>query len=153
MSLPLRVLGPRVLIKPEVKTHAPEQTESGIFLAQTLSAAATGEDVVQWYDSGVIVALGDADAPFDVRPFVLRRLTELEINAWGVPPLHTITADALQFLRREIEALPARKVRDFNLGDRVTFSWEAGQQVTIDGEVYLVMAEDDILAVVSEESA
>lgn len=154
-DLPLRVLGPRVLIRPDLKTHTPEQTDSGIFLAKSLTAAATGEDVVEWYDSGTVVALGEADAPFDVRPFVLRRLRELIENVKSVDDAITRLVQLRDCVVPEIEALPTHKPRDFNVGDRVTFSYESGQQITINGDVYLVMGEDEILAVVepSKESA
>ena len=33
-------------------------------------------------------------------------------------------------------------------GDRVLFSSYAGNEVTVDGEEYLIMSEDDILAVI-----
>ena len=33
-------------------------------------------------------------------------------------------------------------------GDRVLFSSYAGNEVTVDGEEYLIMAEDDVLAIV-----
>jgi chaperonin GroES len=36
-----------------------------------------------------------------------------------------------------------------NVGDRVLFTSYAGSEVTVDGKEYLVMTEDDILAVVS----
>jgi len=36
-----------------------------------------------------------------------------------------------------------------NVGDRVLFTSYAGTEVTVDGKEYLIMGEDDILAVVS----
>jgi len=33
------------------------------------------------------------------------------------------------------------------VGDRVTFSWASGQQITADGEKYLIMRDKDVLAV------
>ena len=50
----------------------------------------------------------------------------------------------------EGERLDSGKRASFQVkeGDRVLFSSYAGSEVTIDGEEYLIMTEDDILAVV-----
>ena len=47
--------------------------------------------------------------------------------------------------------LESGKRSDFQVkeGDRVLFTSYAGTEVTVDGEEYLIMTEDDILAVVS----
>lgn len=37
-----------------------------------------------------------------------------------------------------------------HVGDRVTFSWASGQQITADGEKYLIMRDKDVLAVLEE---
>ncbi len=41
----------------------------------------------------------------------------------------------------------ARAAFQVKVGDRVLFSSYAGNEVTVDGEEYLLMGEDDILAV------
>lgn len=138
MNLPLRVLGDRVLIKPDIDEHAVTTTESGVLVAETLEAAVTGADVAASYVSGTIVAIGNQDAPFDVRPYILRRLKD---KHGMVRLLHLI---------KEIEDLPAHRPCDFSVGDRVTFSWKSGQEVTIDGETYVIMRERDVLAVLEE---
>ncbi len=141
MTLPLRVLGDRVLIKPDVEDHAVEQTAGGIYVAESLAAAVDGEDTATSYTSGVVVAIGNQDQPFDCRPYILRRLKE---KSGMVRLLHLIA---------EIEALPAHKPSDLRVGDRVTFSWKSGQEVAIDGDVYIVMQEADVLAVLQESIA
>lgn len=103
MSLPLRVLGSRVLIRPDVQSAAPEQTASGLYVAKSLAAAATGDDAVTWYVSGTVAAKG-------------QKCT----------------------------------VPDLNVGDPVTFSWEAGQEIQVNGEPFLVMDETEVLAVLKE---
>lgn len=110
MSLPLRVLGDRVLIKPDVDEHAVEQTRAGIYLADSLAAAVEGEDTATSYTSGVIVAVGTV-------------------------------APCLKC---------GRVKRDLAVGDRVTFSWKSGQEVTIDNDTFVIMNEADVLAVLQE---
>jgi|SRR6185436_1045321 len=110
MRLPLRVIGDRVLIQPDVEDHAPTETESGLVLAPTLAAAVAGQDVATSYTSGVIVALG-SDTP---------------CTKCG------------------------RGAIDFRIGDRVTFSWKSGQEVTIDNLTYVIMRARDVLAVLDE---
>lgn len=138
MSLPLRVVGDRVLIKPDLDDHAVTATDSGLLVADTLEAAVTGQDVAPSYVSGTVVAMGDQDALFDVRPYVLRRLREAPV------------LDLPLTLIRDIEALPTHRPCDFALGDRVTFSWKSGQDVEIDGEAYVIMKTTDVLAVLQE---
>jgi chaperonin GroES len=38
-------------------------------------------------------------------------------------------------------------------GDVVIFSWQSGQEITVDGVKYLLMREDDLLGVLEGESA
>jgi co-chaperonin GroES (HSP10) len=138
VSLPLRVLGDRVLIKPDIEERAVAQTDSGIFVAETLEAAVTGQEALPSYVSGTVVAIGNQDQPFDVRPYVLRRL---KAKSGMVRLLHLI---------KEIEDLPAHKPCDFAVGDRVTFSWKAGQDVTINDEAFVILKESEVLAVLQE---
>jgi len=48
------------------------------------------------------------------------------------------------------KVLDSGERRDFQVkkGDRVIFASYAGTEVTVDGEEYLVMSEDDVLAIV-----
>ena len=39
------------------------------------------------------------------------------------------------------------------VGDCVTFSWAAGQQITVDGTKYLIMRQRDVLAVVDPDES
>jgi co-chaperonin GroES (HSP10) len=131
-----------VLIKPDIEEQKPEQTASGLYLAKTLEAAATGEDAREAWYTGVVVAFGEERPVFDVRPYVKRRLNEA-LDATSYLDLATdITA-----LYNDLETLPAERVRDVAIGDHVTFSARAGQELDIDGDSYLIMNETDILGV------
>jgi len=146
VRLPIRVIGPRVLIKPDIEDQQPEQTASGLYVAKTLEAAATGEDARQAWYTGVIVAFGEEQPAFDVRPYVLRRLTEILDGAvdWLS---HDVPTELVVELRSDIEALSETRERDIRVGDHVTFSARAGQELDINGDTYLIMNESDILGV------
>lgn len=144
MSEPLRVLGDRVLIRPDVEDRRVEQADSGLYTAPTLAAAVTGEDTTIWYTSGTVVQLGEW--PTDVKAWALTRLWAIEHECAAVVSVKEITA-----IRRALEDLPAQRVRDLAVGDRVTFSVQAGQDVTVNGEPFVIMREQDILAVVEPE--
>jgi len=150
MTVPLRVLGARVLIEPDREDLSPQQGPGGLYTARTLGAAVTGSDEAESWYSGIVVALGDGlTGPFDVRPYVLRRLEELALE----PLFHcTPTVDVLK-LRDEVAALPVDKVCDFTIGDAVTFASTAGQSIVIDGTPYLILDVDEILGVLSPEPA
>jgi len=142
VSVPIRVVGPRVLVRPDIEEQKPEQTASGIYLAKTLEAAATGEDARQAWYTGVIVAFGEEKPAFDVRPFVKRRLLEA-MEATSYLDMGT----DLAALVVDLDTLPIERARDIRVGDHVTFTAQAGQELTIDGESYLIMNESDILGV------
>jgi co-chaperonin GroES (HSP10) len=136
------VIGPRVLIKPDIEEQKPEQTASGLYLAKTLEAAATGEDVREAWYTGVVVAFGEERPAFDVRPYVKRRLNEA-LDAASYLDLATEIAA----LYVDLDTLPTDRARDFAVGDHVTFSARAGQELDIDGDSYVIMNETDILGV------
>jgi Chaperonin 10 Kd subunit len=41
---------------------------------------------------------------------------------------------------------------DVKAGDRILFGKYAGQEIKLDGEVYLIMKEDDVLAVLEDQA-
>jgi co-chaperonin GroES (HSP10) len=141
-NIPIRVVGPRVLIKPDIEEQKPEQTASGLYLAKTLEAAATGEDAREAWYTGVVVAFGEERPAFDVRPYVKRRLNEA-LDATSYLDLATDIAA----LYIDLDTLPTDRARDVSVGDHVTFSARAGQELDIDGDSYLIMNETDILGV------
>jgi len=123
--MPLRPLGDRVLIKP---AKSPDQTESGLHLPENRS-----DQYVEM--QGTVVAVGTPrhplkDAAEDVANF---------IESQGLVEDAELVRD---LVRREPCVQP---------GDDVLFSWSVGQQVTVDDEVYLLLRESDLLAVLESE--
>lgn len=140
--IPLRVTSGRVLIRPDVELQAVEQ-QGGLYIAKTLDAAVSGEDPRDaWYSGTVIDLPDDRSLDFDVRPFLRRRLRDL---------LDDATYDQLQrdigSLIRDLDELPMTRERGFRVGDRVTFGAHAGEELTVNGETYLILAESDVLGV------
>ena len=88
----------------------------------------------------------DVDLPAGLLSDDLTRITrdpEIEVVAQligGLEPARTIMLKLLESGKRA-----AFQVKE---GDRVLFTSYAGSEVNIDGEEYLIMTEDDILAVV-----
>lgn len=77
----------------------------------------------------------------DVRRATLCLVRELELAGHEVAPVE------IRALRQCIEDLPREMPDPVRVGDRVTFSWASGQQITIDGERYLILRASDVLAV------
>ena len=138
MPLPLRVLGDRVLIRPDVNRHAPEQSAGGVFLAKSLAAAVTGEDVAIAPCRGTVVALGRPRHPLRDEAFALA--ATLERHRRSDEGLET---DAAQLLRDLVRRDPCVAI-----GDDVLFGYDAGQETVIDDETYLILREAELLAIV-----
>ena len=145
MSVPIIPLGDRVLIQADIEDRAPAPTESGLVLAKTLTAAVTGEDVEDSWCVGTIVACGPLVNRFDVRKHVARALREALAETNG----HLRTR--VVHLASGLDHLPTECTDPLQVGDRVTFSWASGQQITVDGERFLIMSAREVLAVVTEE--
>lgn len=141
MSLPFKPLGNRVVIKADREDHAPETTDSGLILAKTLAAAVDGTDSEESWFVGTVVGVGPLVNQWELRRYLRSRLLRL-----GHAP---IMASALW---EEIESLPTECPEPVRIGDRVTFSWASGQQIMVDGEKYLIMKAEDVLAVLEPES-
>jgi co-chaperonin GroES (HSP10) len=141
--IPFRPLGDRVVIQADVEDHAPETTESGLVLATSLAAAVEGSDAEDSWFVGTVVAIGPKVNRFDVRAWVTRRL-----HQW----LDGGEMLAMRQFLSDIEHLPADCPDPVQVGDRVTFSWASGQQITVDGTKYLIMRQGDLLAVLDPES-
>lgn len=142
MSLPIRVTKGRVLIKPDLECQEVEQTDGGLYVAKTLEAAVEGQDArVSWY-TGTVLAIGDRAADFDVRPFLRRTLRDLLECATYAELLQGV-----ETVIRELDDLPVEAPCDFQPGDLVTFSAQAGSEITIDGDTYLIVNVADVLGV------
>jgi co-chaperonin GroES (HSP10) len=145
-TLPFRPLGARVVIQADVEDRAPEATASGLIVAKTLAAAVEGSDAEDSWFVGTVVALGPLVNHFDIRPYVLRRLRNVaEQTLWW--EYKDKEQDLIHGLAAEVEALPPHAPDPIHLGDRVVFSWAAGQQLTIDGVKYLILHHSEVLAV------
>lgn len=155
-DLPFKPLGDRVVIKADVEDHAPEQTDAGLYVAKTLTAAVEGSDVEDSWFVGTVVAIGPMVNRFDVRPYVLRELRDICQNGhriWdGDMQEYFVDVTHLYMLERKIKVLPSDCPDPVRVGDRVTFSWASGQQIMVDGEKFLILHASDVLAVLEPES-
>jgi len=123
----LRPLGDRLLVKPE----PPEAiTASGLHLVRHWPQETTG----------TVIALGTQLSPFRREAHDLARRLE-NFNVYHEPLLQ----DAATLLR-DLTPTPPIAVGDF-----VVFSADAGQQITVDGEVVLMLRVADVLCVVDME--
>lgn len=132
----------KVLIQPDVEAQAIETHDSGLLLAKTMAAAVEGEDARDSWYTGTVIAVNRCDLDFDVRPYLRRHLVDLLDAATYEDAMNGIGQ-----LIRDIDTLPKVRERGFAIGDAVTFSARAGQEVTIDGTTYLIMDDRDILGV------
>ena len=131
MNLNLVPLGDRVLIRPHER---PTQTESGILLSEHRKPDTAGS----------VVAVGTMTHP--------RKAEAEELANWFAhfnfdqPWVRTRTDATIELLRDLVRKEPSVKV-----GDYVLFSWQSGQEFVMDDERFLIMREEDLLAVVEED--
>ena len=148
--IPLKVLGDRVLVKPDVNANSPEQHASGIYLAKSLAAAVTGEDATTSLCRGTVVAVGNPKHPLQHEAETLALRLSLYVSdpfyrsSWS--DQDDDTNDAVHMLRDLVRRQPCCLV-----GDDVLFSHDAGQEITLDAETYVLMKEDELLAVIEPE--
>ena len=139
MIVPIKVLGDRVLVKPDRNENAPEATESGVILAATLAAAVTGSDPTLSVSRGTVAAVGRPEHP-------LRHEAEdlaAKLMLWSQDDR---AIDAAAMLSDLVRILPS-----VHVGDDVLFSHDAGQQITIENEIWVILHEHELLAVVEPE--
>ena len=139
MTLPLKVLGDRVLVKPDILSNAPVQTDSGVVIATSMAAAVTGEDATPSVNRGTVIAVGHPKHPRAEE--VLELVNELE-------QVEFRRAEDISLLRDLVRREPCCAV-----GDDVLFAYDAGQQITLDDESYILLHEADLLAIVEPEVA
>lgn len=143
MTVPLRVLGDRVLVKPDVQTNAPEQTESGVYVAATMAAAVSGADPTTSVHRGTVMAVGTPVHPLKHETEVLVDKLFAYYDSYDndyVTPLALEAADLLCDLVRRVPCVA--------VGDDVLFSSDAGQETTLDGDTYVILHEHELLAVI-----
>lgn len=141
MSAPLKVLGDRVLVKPDLIDNAPETTESGVILAKSMASAVTGTDPTLSFSRGTVVGLGTPRHPLKDEAEALA--VKLSVNRLHEDERHHPFTDAAAMLRDLVRRQPA-----VQLDDDVLFSHDAGQQITLGGETYVILHEAELLAVV-----
>lgn len=144
--LPLRVLGDRVLIRPDVILNAPEQLESGVYVARSLAAAVTGDDPSKSLHRGTVIAVGKP------RHYLWHEADSLAQRLCHYAEYgETLTrAETLRDAARLLGDL-TRRTPVVHIGDDVLFSHDAGQEITLENETYIICREDELLAVVSPE--
>lgn len=141
--IPLKVLGDRVLVKPDQDANAPEQLESGIVVAKSLAAAVTGADPTQSFSRGTVIAVGNPTHPLKHEAEDLAmRLNARVSNRLADEPIF----DAAAMLRDLVRRLPAAAV-----GDDVLYSHDAGQAITLDHDTYIILHEHELLAIVDPD--
>ena len=143
---PVRVLGDRVLVRPDVNANAPQQTDAGIYLATSLAAAVTGEDATTSLHRGTVIAVGNPKHPLHHEAETLAGKLERFIDTSGMSGSEDEIWDAMHLLRDLVRRQPCVSV-----WDDVLFSHDAGQELTLDGETFVILHETDLLAVVVPE--
>lgn len=154
MTIPLRVLGDRVLIRPDVDSYAPETHRSGVLVAKSLAAAVTGRDPTPSSCRGTVLAVGQPKHPLadEAAELAQRLLTRAALTPFlSVPPPdppETCYAQAAHLLLDLTRKEPA-----VHVNDDVIFNSDVGQQITLEDQTYLLLREADILAIVEPEEA
>lgn len=136
----LHPLGNRILVKPDPQ---PLQSDGGLVLLENQRYTPMSGEVVA-------VARGPATA-HRIRAATIRKCLEIvDQTAERVP------ASALQVqLHRELGAFLMEQCQIPSVleGDHVCFSYTAGHDVTVNGEDYILIKEDDLEAVWQPEAA
>jgi len=125
----LRPLGNRILIKPEA---AQDRTESGLWLQEDKKPDQTG----------TVVAIGTLTHPRKQEAEALAEEFERNVREYADSDPNCEASRGAVLLRELVAHEPVVKVGDF-----VLFSWQSGQELVVDGERYLLLPEDDLLAV------
>ena len=147
MSLPLKVLGDRVLVRPDVNANAPEQVGS-VYVATSLAAAVTGEDPSRSLCRGTVVAVGRPRHPKRHEAEALA--TDL---AWIHDEALIIEEKGYDIVKQAKDLLKdlVRREPCVAVGDDVLYSHDAGQQLTIKDETLIILHEHELLGIVTPE--
>lgn len=148
MTVPFRVLGDRVLVRPDVNANAPVKTDAGIYVAKSLVAAVTGEDATRSVHRGTVIAVGNPKHPLQHEAVTLAGTVEKYARMGETPTREEAFVDAAHLLRDLVRRHPCCRV-----GDDILFSHDAGQELTLDGETYIILHESELLAIVEPEGA
>lgn len=145
MTLPLRVLGDRILVRPDVDDRAPEQ-QGAVFVAKSLAAAVTGSDAVTSVSRGTVMAVGRPRHPLhDVAEDLARRLLKAA-GILTIPWIVDLARDAAKFLLDVTRRQPCCAI-----GDDVLFAYDAGQRIDLEHDTFIILHEADLFAIVEPE--
>lgn len=145
MDVPLRVLGDRILVRPDVVSHAPEQ-KGAVFVAKSLAAAVTGEDAETSVSRGTVVAVGRPRHPLHDEAVALADVLERRVAARVSILEHDYDADSAAMLRDLVRRQPCCAI-----GDDVLFAYDAGQRIDLEDDTFIILHEADLLAIVEPE--
>lgn len=136
-----RPTGHRILVLPD---EQPDASIGGIVLPQDHDHVPV---------SGTVVALGPGGSQmrYAARQRAVHdccEVLESQIQRFGAMA-------ALTLLRDEIAGLIGTSCpeREIQVGDRVAYPDDAGLKLTEDGQVYILLNEDDVAVVITEEAA
>ena len=125
----LKPLGNRILVQPDAPA---ESTDSGLVLPQD-------RDHIPM--SGTVVAVGNGPArDAKIRATAIKRCISMVEDVDEVAALRAYLAQAERF-------------DSLNVGDRVAYPVECGSVLTEDGISYIVLNEDDVVVLVTEQEA
>ena len=152
----IRPTGSKVIVKPDV---APATSDGGLIVPESAR-----RDPAM---SGIVIAVGNGPASAHlVRASTIaacrvavQRVADgvmaknIQVGEWTERDSYSVAV-----VRDMIEAELTSRIRDVpdgfsevSPGDRVCFSYTAGQHLIVDDERYLVMQEDDIVAVLDDK--
>jgi co-chaperonin GroES (HSP10) len=135
---PLKPVGHRIAVIPDTQ---PDTTASGLILP---------EDRDHVPVSGTVVALGPGGSQirYRARQRAIRdccEILESTMRTFGNLACLTLARDEMAGMLASTDP-----EREMHIGDRVAFAAEAGLTVTMDGQPYIVLCEDDV-AVLAQE--
>lgn len=145
MRASLRVLGPRVLVRPDIDSREPEATESGVVIAKSMAAAVTGMDPVVSYSRGTVISVGSPRHPFREEALDLAcRIKKLSATSYDSSQTnYELLRDTAQLLGDLVWREPC-----VSIGDDVLFSYDSGQEIQIAHDTFIILKEDELLGVV-----
>lgn len=121
----LHPLGDRVLVEPIAE---PDHTDAGIIIARKWKDEETMGRVVFLADQRDVWC--ECESRGDCLGCQIKEWVE---QGYG--------SEGREFLMKQV-----RRPRDFGIGDIVVFATNAGNKLSVEGQTYIVLREDDVLA-------
>ena len=142
----IQPLANRVLVKPD---PPPDVTDSGIVIPDNAQASKDFDM------SGTVIRVGTGPASAHrVREAMIARFHKIVDDLFGVTEFSD--SGPVYVARRFHSALndmAAMNLSEVQVGDHVAFPYTAGTVLVVDGERYLLMNEDQIVAILDREVA